>query len=208
MPTINIDTHHQPLASYPLSITPGGGSITEQSATPPDDAIGAQADDTGDAAMRAGNPGSLSKQPSVAAAGPLLSRAESNEGTPETLSEAGAVAGGRSLQAQDAMARPAARNGQLPSAYGRQLCGGAPPKQLDGSAATQQLSSDGHSSSHLGEHPKDCTQASRNVVLEIDGWAAGKLCMEPAPQHGPFCCSSRLTTFRMPALCCSLPRQL
>ena len=188
MPTMDVGSDHQPLASYPLSITPGGGSITEQSAGPPAFALGAQAEDTGRAARSAGNPGSLSKQPSVAAAGPLLTRAESNEGAAQTLqaalSEAGPVAEGRSIQAQDAMARPAARHGQLPSANAMRRCSGVPPEQLDGSAATQQPGSSGHSSSHLGKHPKDWTQAPRSVVLEIDGWAAGKLCMEPDPQQG------------------------
>ena len=184
MPTINVGAHHQPLASYPLSVTPGGGSISDHSATPPIVAMGAQAEDTGDAAMRAGNPGSLNRQPSAAAAGPLLSRAESNEGTVETLqaalSDNGLDAEGRLLQAQDAMARPAARNEQLPSAH---ESGDVPPEQLDGNAATQQPSSNGHSGSLFGGHPKDWAQAPRNIVLEIDGRAAGKLCMEPAPQQ-------------------------
>ena len=181
MPTMNVGAHHQPLASYPLSITPGGGSMTEHFATPPVVAMGAQAEDTGDAAMRAGNPGSLSRQPSAAAAGPLLSRAESNEGTVETLqaalSDDGLVAEGRSIQAQDAMAR----NGQLPSAN---ESGDVPPEQLSGNAATQQPSSNGHSGGLFGEHPKDWAQAPPNIVLETDGRAAGKLCMEPAPQQG------------------------
>ena len=181
--------HHQSPASYPLSITSGGGSTTQQSATPPAFALGAQPEDSSGAAIRAGNPDSLSEQPRVAAAGLLLTRAESSEGTAQTLqaasSEAGPVAGGRSIQAQDAMARPAARHGQLPAADGMQRSSCVPPEQLDGSAATQWPSSDGHPSSHLGKlHSKDCTQAPRNVVLEIDGWATGKLCMEPAPQQG------------------------
>ncbi len=207
MPTVDVGIHHQQPASYPLSITPDGGSITRQSMTPPGVAREAPAEDSGGAAMRAGNPGGLSKQPSMAAAGSLLTRAESQKGTAQTLgaalSEAGPVAEGRLLQAQDAVARPAARKGQLPSSSGMQHCGGVPPEQLDGSAATQQPSSHGHSGSHLGEHPKDCTWAPRNVVLEIDGWAAGKLCMEPAtvPSWLVAC------LLRMCALCCSLPWQ-